>query len=68
VGILAQNRREGEDTNKKSVADFGSTLRPSVLHFKSQMYTAERDTWLTETDLDKLVAKIQQTRQTGLGE
>ena len=31
-------------------------------------YTAERDTWLTETDLDKLVAKIQQTRKTGLGE
>jgi hypothetical protein len=28
-------------------------------------YTAERDTWLTEiNDLDKLVAKIQQTRQT----
>jgi hypothetical protein len=32
-------------------------------------YTAERDTWLTENDdLDKLVAKIQQTRKTGLGE
>ena len=32
-------------------------------------YTAERDTWLTETDdLEKLVAKIQQTRQTGLEE
>jgi hypothetical protein len=32
-------------------------------------YTAERDTWLTEIDdLDKLVAKIQQTRKTGLGE
>jgi hypothetical protein len=32
-------------------------------------YTAERDTWLTEiNDLDKLVAKIQQTRQTELDE
>ena len=32
-------------------------------------YTAERDTWLTEiNDMDKLVAKIQQTRKTGLGE
>ena len=26
-------------------------------------YTAERETWLTETDLDTLVAQIQQNRQ-----
>jgi hypothetical protein len=31
-------------------------------------YTAERESWLTETNLGKLVAKIQQTRQTELDE
>lgn len=27
-------------------------------------YTAERETWLTETDMDTLITKIRQRRQT----